>query len=344
MDSVLQREVRMFAAGFPDSLRKRITGKVFLITGLTGLIGSTLARCLLSLQCGIRIVAPVRNRSKALSLFGADEDIQILEAELTNLDFTQLGKIDYIVHAAAPTASRFFVDSPVETISSIIDPTDRLLRYAATYPIEGFVYLSSIEVYGAIDEAQPIAEDEQGFLNPLDIRSSYPMAKRMAETLCCAYAKEYGVPVRVARLTQTTGPGIAKDDNRVIAQFVRAAVKGEDIVLHTTGESARSYCHTIDTIEGILYILLCGTDGAAYNVAQEESFVSARQLAEVIRDCLNPEISVRVELKDNMGYAPLSRINLSTQALRELGWTPKYNLKSLIINLAEYLTTDGEKE
>ncbi len=344
MDSILQKEISLFAAGFPDSFKKRIAGKVFLITGITGLIGSTLARCLLSLQCGIRIVAPVRNRKKAHSLFGDDEKIRILENDLANLDFAQLGKIDYIIHAAAPTASRFFVDNPVETISSIIGPTERLLRYAESNQIEGFVYLSSIEVYGAIDEKRPVAEDEQGYLDPLDVRSSYPMAKRMAETLCCAYAKEYGVPVRVARLTQTTGPGIAKDDNRVIAQFVRSAVKGKDIVLHTTGESARSYCHTIDCIAAILYILLCGTDGAAYNVAQEEAFVSARQLAELIRDCLNPAIRVRVELKNNMGYAPLSRINLSTQALRQLGWTPKYDLKSLIINLAEYLTTDGEKE
>lgn len=83
-----------------------------------------------------------------------------------------------------------------------------LLKYAASSDIKGFVFLSSLEVYGTIiDDNEPVTEDVQGYLDPMSVRSSYPMAKRAAENLCCLYADEYNVPVKVARLTQTTGAG-----------------------------------------------------------------------------------------------------------------------------------------
>ena len=153
------------------------------------------------------------------------------------------------------------------------------------------------------------------------------------ENLRCLYAKQYDVPVKVARLTQTTGAGLSKDDNRVIAQFARLAAKGQDIVLHTTGEAARPYCYTTDAITAILYILLKGEAGEAYNVANEDTYISAKGMAEFLRDNFNPSISVRVELNDNMGYAPVTKLKLSSQRLRSLGWCPKMGLKDIFRSL-----------
>ena len=178
----------------------------------------------------------------------------------------------------------------------------------------------------------------QGYWDVMSVRGSYPVAKRAVENLCCAYASEYGVPVKVARLTQTTGAGIAKDDNRVVAQFARLAAKGEDIVLHTTGESARPYCYTMDCVSALLYILLRGKNGEAYNVANDNTYISARDMAEFLRDNFNPSIDVRVELNGNMGYAPVSKLDLSTEKLRALGWQPQYDLKQLFEHLIAYLS------
>ena len=204
--------------------------------------------------------------------------------------------------------------------------------------MKSFVYLSSLEVYGSVyDDTVPVTEDAQGYLDPMSVRSSYPMAKRATENLCCLYAHEYQVPVKVARLTQTTGAGIAKDDNRVIAQFTRLAAEGKDIVLHTTGESARPYCYTTDAISGILYILLKGVNGEAYNVANEETYISARGIAEYLKANVNPDIEVRVELNDNMGYAPVTKLRLDTAKLQSLGWKPYYDLKDIFQRLTEYL-------
>lgn len=158
------------------------------------------------------------------------------------------------------------------------------------------------------------------------------MAKRAAENLCCLYASEYGVPVMVARLTQTTGAGISQDDNRVIAQFARLAANGNDIVLHTTGESARPYCYITDAISAILFILLKGQSGEVFNVANEDTYISAKDMAEYVRDNFNPSITVRMELKDNMGYAPVTKLKLSASKLRSLGWEPKYNLNGIFLD------------
>ena len=108
-------------------------------------------------------------------------------------------------------------------------------------------------------------------------------------------------------------------------------------MLHTTGELARPYCYTIDAISAILFILLKGNPGEAYNVANEDTYISAKDMAEFVRVNFNPSITVRVELNDNMGYAPVTKLKLSTSKLRSLGWKPKYNLSCIFSRLIEYL-------
>ena len=163
------------------------------------------------------------------------------------------------------------------------------------------------------------------------------MAKRATENLCCLYAAEYNTPVKIARLTQTTGAGIAKDDNRVIAQFARLAAQNQDIILHTTGESARPYCYVTDSISAILFILLKGSAGESYNVANEDTYISAKNMASFVQENFNPNIHVKIEINENMGYAPATKQRLSASKLRQLGWNPKYGLKEIFDQLIRFL-------
>lgn len=302
--------------------------KTYLITGVTGIIGSALVRELLSYD-NIRIVAPVRNLVKAHQMFPYASNLSFVECDLLTTDFAFAQGIDYIIHCAAPTSSRFFVEHPIETFNSIYLPSVSLLQYALKNNVKGFVYLSSLEVYGTIAEEKEVTEDVQGYLDPLSVRSSYPMAKRAVEHLCHLYAKQYGVPVSIARLTQTTGPGAAPDDSRVIAAFCRCARNGEDIILKTTGESARPYCHVYDAVSAILYILKYGKAGEAYNVANPSTYISARNLAYFIQLNFNPDIQVRFELSDHTPFAPTTRLNLSVSKLETLGWHPQYMLHDI---------------
>ena len=338
MNKVLETDIKEFAESF--ALSNDLVDASIIVTGATGLIGSSLIYCLIALRKGIKIIAPVRNLVKAKEKFSSEQlkDIQLIECDLVQFDYDSLGNVDYIVHCAAPTASKFFVDHPVETFSIIYEGTKVLLDYATRCKVKGFVYLSSLEVYGEIkDDSKVVDERMQGYLDPLSVRSSYPMAKRPVENLCCLYAAQYNVPVKIARLTQTTGAGIAKDDNRVIAQFARLAANCQDIILHSSGESARPYCYTMDSISAILYILLRGNPGEAYNVANESTYISARGMAEYLQKNFKPSINIKIEINENMGYAPASRLHLSSKKLRGLGWEPRYGLKEIFERLVEYL-------
>lgn len=336
MNQVQIRNIQEFATTF--ELAEDLQNSRFLITGATGLIGSTLINCLLSLGKDIDIIAPVRNLGKAQAIFNNCK-VKLIECDLATFNYDSLGDIDYIVHCAAPTSSRYFMEHPVETASTIYQVSDTLLRYASKHAVKCYLYLSSMEVYGSIFGERIITEDMQGYLNPMDVRSSYPMAKRMVENLCCLYASEYGVNAKIARLTQTTGAGTAKNDNRAIVQFVRCAVENKHIVLQTEGGSARPYCYTIDAVSAMLYILLKGETGQAYNVANEDTYMSIRELAECVRRIINNNISVNTIIND-IGYAAPSHLPLSTEKLKRLGWRPKYDMEALLLNMAEDLALE----
>lgn len=335
MTAIQKEDIDDFIRSF--ALSDDLKDKTFLITGVTGLIGLSLVNCLLALDKRVRIIAPVRDMRKAKEIEELnDEAIYLIECDLKNFEYSD--KVDYIIHCVTPTASKFFIEYPVETFDCIYNVSQHFLEMARKMEIKGFVYLSSLEVYGTItDDDVFVTEDRQGYLNPLDVRSSYPMAKRAVESLCYMYAKQYGLNVMVARLTQTTGAGISKNDNRVIAQFTRLAAQGKDIVLHTNGEASRPYCYVMDCVSAILYILLKGKSGEAYNVANQNTYISARGMAEYLRDNFNSSINVRVELNDAMGYAPVTKLRLSVEKLVNLGWMPQYELWNIFDRLMKYL-------
>ena len=338
MNRILQEDIVDFAKNC--ALANDIHNSSFLITGTTGLIGSTLIHCLMALKQNIQIIAPVRNINKANKEIQCYDGITLVECDLETVDFIQFGHVDYIIHCAAPTSSKYFVEYPVETYYSICNISAHILEYARLVGIKSMVYLSSLEVYGQIlDDLKPVTEDAQGYLDLMDVRSSYPMAKRTVENLCCLYASEYKVPIKVARLTQTTGAGCSLDDNRIIAQFARLAVQGEDIVLRTTGESSRPYCYTTDAVSALLYILLKGKNGEAYNVANEQTYISAKNMAYFVKKHINPSISIKFYVDNNCGYAPVTKQKLSTNKLESLGWKPYYSLESIFKRLSLYFNT-----
>ncbi|SEM99343.1 Nucleoside-diphosphate-sugar epimerase [Pseudomonas sp. ok272] len=321
--------------------------KTVLVTGATGLMGGLLVKAILYAnhvhQNRTRVIALVRDKKKAertFSAYSACSELQYLEGDiLTPLDIE--GPVDYVLHAASVTQSKSFVQAPVETIKTTLWGTDNLLRFAHEHGVTSMVYLSTMEVYGAVSKEGKVSEIDFGYIDPFQVRSSYPESKQAAETLCCAYHSEYGVPVKTARLTLTFGPGIFPEDNRVFAQFCASVRRGEDIVLHTPGDTQRDYLYTADAITALLIILLCGQSGQAYNVANSDTYISIRAMAELVaKECAQDTINVVIKVPEhleNLGYAPTVKINLDTQKLNTLGWHPKTNLQDMYKNLLAYM-------
>jgi nucleoside-diphosphate-sugar epimerase len=331
MDKVLTEDFQYVAeSGLPLA---ELKNKTILITGATGLIGSLLVRFLTYANhrqdLNIRILAVVRNVAKAKEIFG-DREPEYIVADLAKDEIRYDGACDYIIHAAAVTASRVMVTDPVGTIRTAIDGTEKLLKFAVDKKAESFVYISSMEIYGQPKTDKKTAEKDLGYVDIGTVRSCYPEGKRMCECLCTAYASQYGVNVKSARLAQTFGAGVFPTENRVFAQFARSAVNEEDIVLHTTGESEGNYVYTADAIRAILLLLLRGKAGEAYNIANEESHITIRSMAELVaKEIAGDRISVVIDIPQDsasLGYAPPVKMWLDAGKMRELGWEPKVGL------------------
>lgn len=313
-----------------------------LITGGTGLVGFNLLQELARVKASlnIRIFALVRNTEKAQRVFAPFLDQVELVCGDVREELTLSDSIDFIIHGASITSSKMFVENPVETIMTSFMGIRNMLELGRKKNVRSMVFLSSMEVYGMSKDDALLTEADVGYLNPLSIRSSYPESKRMSESLCVAYAKEYGVPVKIARLAQTFGPGMQPEDKRAIVQFLQSALSQKDIEIKASGESARMYLYTFDAVSALLTLLLYGEDGVAYNVANKATYCSIRTLAETIVEVTGGNSRVRLNTgteEDRRIYPPDSFLRLDTSKIEALGWKAKYDLHESIQNLMKWM-------
>lgn len=321
----------------------------WLITGVTGFVGSLLTKYLMGQpeykNGTLRILGLVRDEEKAKKVFAENscENLQFIKADLCDAQavLSITGPVDYIVHCAAATASAYMISNPVETADGIVLGTRNMLELAKFKKVKSMVYVSSMEVYGSVtDIGCPRIEEELGAVALNSPRSCYPLGKRMAEHYCHAYFKEYGVPVKIARLAQTFGTGVRPEDNRVYMQFARAAKEGRDIVLKTQGRSYGNYCSSEDAIAALLVLLEKGSDGEAYNVVNEVNTMRICEMAELVASQVaEGHIAVRIEVEDasKTGYAPDTELRLSGAKLRALGWQPTKTLVEMYEDILQVI-------
>ena len=313
-----------------------LDNKTILITGANGLIGINLMKYILEYaMCSnlhINIVATVRNKSKLLQKmesFGINNiDVEIVEWELSQ-QLKVNRHIDYIIHTAAPTSSKFFKDNPVENIEAIVGGTKNVLEFAKAAGIKSMVYLSTMEVFGNPPKGQLVDENYNGSFDTRKPRNSYPFGKLLAENLCCSYSAEYGLDVKILRLTQTFGPGVEYNDGRVFAEFARCAIEKRNIILMTKGETERNYLYTVDAVTAILTVLLKGKSQDIYIGANEDTYCSIYEMAKMVAD--KHGISVEIQEIDTnaFGYADIIYMKLTSAKLQELGWKPVVGLEEM---------------
>ena len=320
-DKALEEDLKAICSD-PAVPVDKLAGRKILVTGATGLIGSNLVKLLLTInrkkkQHG-KILALVRNREKSEKIYAEwlnDENLCLIQGDIREdwSEFFSDMTPEFIFHTASVTASKYMVDYPVETIDTIVNGT----------------FLSSMEVYGTSDLPE-VREENIGYVNPLSVRSDYPESKKLCENLCVAYSREYGIPVKIARLAQVFGAGVLPGESRVFAQFARSVINGTDIILHTQGRSEGNYCYLGDALSALLILMIRGKSGEAYNIANEENHTTIADMAEIVAEQIaGGKIHVVYDIPDvnQNGYAPDVKLKLNADKMRSLGWKPKVNLR-----------------
>jgi len=317
---------------------RTFAGKTILVSGANGFLPAYMVETLLhlnevdrSIQC--RVIGLVRNREKARRRFAHlldRPDFAIVVQDVTAPTAIPV-PVDFIIHGASQASPKYYGSDPVGTLAANSLGTHNLLSFARDSHAEGFLFISSGDVYGQVDDAHiPTPEDWYGPLDPNQVRSCYSESKRMGETMCAAWNHQFGVPTKIVRPTHTYGPGMALDDGRVFADFVANIVRRQDIVLHSDGSARRAFCYLADAVLAFFTVLLKGERGQAYNTGNEDCEISIADLAKLLVE-LFPErgLSLRFEVNGGpAGYirSAASRGSLDTTRLRALGWRPATSL------------------
>ena len=239
------------------------------------------------------------------------------------------------MHLASTTHPRAYATEPVATITSNIIGLKNLLDYACSNDASrhgdgiDFVFASSVEVYGQNrGDVERFDERYCGYIDANTLRAGYPEAKRLGESLCQAYREQYGVRPVIPRIARTYGPTLHADDSKALSQFIHRGLAGEDIILKSEGTQRYSYAYVGDTVTGLLYCMMQGKAGEAYNIADSASDCRLRDLAALVAEYCGVE--VRFELPDEVeskGYSKATLALMDGGKLAGLGWKVKYPIR-----------------
>ncbi len=347
MDKVMFHESKLYK-GLTESVLEQdldfslLAGKRILMTGGTGLVGTVLADtlCLLDERLGLNlhIVMVSRSRDKFLERIGNRKNIAFISHDMAK-PFEHDGHVDYAVHLAANTHPVAYATKPVETIATNFLSTMNLLDLCAKNRGSRFVNVSSVEIYGENSPECPrFSESDFGYIDCNTLRSGYNESKRLGESLCQAYRSQFGVDFVTARLCRCYGPTLQKDDSKALSQFLFRAANGEDIILKSNGEQRFSYIDVFSAASAIIFIMLKGEAGEAYNVADERQDVRLKDLAELVARICN--VKVVFDLPDETEAKGFSRANvalLDASKLKGLGWKCRVGIEERIKQTIEVM-------
>lgn len=303
-----------------------------LVTGASGLIGSCIIDLLmLANEKGRKfdIYALGRNAEKLklrFSAFAESSNLHFMEQNVCST-INDCYEFDYIIHGASNADPRNYAIYPVETILINIKGAENVLEYCKNHSNTKAIMLSSFEVYGNAGK-DVYAETDSGVIDLNQLRSCYPESKRCTEILTRCYVDEYKVNAVIGRLCSIYGPTMAKDDSKAHAQFIRNALKSEDIALKSKGEQRRTYCYVIDAVMGILCVLAKGESGEAYNISYEGSIASIADVAQTAAKIAGTKVVF--SLPDNIerkGFSKPQNCILDNSKLKSLGWSGHYTLE-----------------
>lgn len=292
-DSVVRNDIRDIVTTGGDAFT-RLAGKRLLITGGAGFLGYYLVQAVLhwngEKDAADHVALTVfdnfsRGVPRWINDLGADA-LSLVRHDITHPLPDDVDDFEYIIHAASIASPIYYRLHPIETMDANVNGLRSLLDYSRERGcVEGFLFMSTSEIYGDPPPDQiPTAETFRGYVSSTGPRASYDESKRFGETLSVNFAREYDLPVTIARPFNNYGPGLKLTDRRVLPDFARDVLAGRDIVMLSDGKPTRTFCYVADAVAGYLKILTHGRPGEAYNIGVEEPEVSMADLAQLVVD------------------------------------------------------------
>ena len=317
---------------------EKMAGKALLLSGATGQVGRFLTDVMMRKNAeglGCRVYALGRSKEKANATLGdyfGNPMFTFVAADINRaLDCdAQVGTADFVLHLASNTHPLAYATDPIGTVMANVVGTANMLEFALHHGAGRCTFASSNEIYGENRrDTEFFAEDYCGYINCNTMRAGYPESKRCGEALCQAYIAQKGMDIVIPRLTRTYGPTLLASDTKAISQFLHKGVAGEDIVLKSSGTQYYSYTYVSDAVSGLLYTLLLGEKGEAYNIADPKGDIMLKDLAAVIAVIAGKKVVFELpDAVEASGYSKATKARLDGSKLRGLGWECHYDMQS----------------
>ncbi len=300
-----------------------------LITGGAGFLGSNLSRrllteghevlCLDNLYTGrMKNIADLLENSRFSFV---DQDVQ------DEINF----EVEGIFNLACPASPIHYQRDPVTTLRTNVLGAIRVLDLANRMNAR-VLQASTSEVYGD-PRVSPQAEEYWGNVNPVGIRSCYDEGKRAAETLFTDYNRQFGTDIRIARIFNTYGPGMASNDGRVVSNLICQAINNQPLTIYGDGSQSRSFCYVSDLIDGLVKLFFANSIFTPVNLGNPEP----RSMLELANEIVELSQSTSdIEFQDLPKDDPLVREPDISFAQKQLNWKPVVSLKKGLINTIEY--------
>lgn len=321
-----RREILRYMEMF--DFREYLQDKTFLITGAGGLIGTGAIKWLMMVNelhgCNTQIIASTRNPMEnsphiTYCLFGQEKEA------------AEGRRIDYLIHAASPTTGDFHKNYPLDTFYVNVDGMEKMLSLAEKNQAS-ILYLSSEEVYGLPKTELPVKEDDIGAIDSLQLRSCYPLAKKICEFLCYVAAEKSCVDAKIIRLSTTQGLFQKRTWGNVSNEILNCMVDGIDLHMKSDGMTKKCVLYSLDAIAAIFTVLFKGKKGHAYNATNPDTFMTVKDMANTLFAKFAPERKIIFDQAVDtaaMGFLPRRKLQQDISKIRQLGWEPKTSLEEI---------------
>lgn len=324
--------------GQTDLPWEKLKNKTIVISGATGLLGSFLIDVILEknvrekLDCMVvALCRNVKNAEERFEKYLTEGCIRFVPYDAGEpIAYNANNEsVDYVLHFASNTHPLQYATDPIGTIATNVMGLKNILDFAAEHQAIRVAFASSNEIYGENrGDTELFDEKYCGYIDSNTLRAGYPESKRCGEALCQAYIAQKGLDVVIPRFTRSYGPTMKLSDSKVVSQFIKKGINGEDVVLKSEGNQFYSFTYVADAISGFLTVLFKGKTGEAYNIADASSDIRLRDLAEIVAEINGKKVIFDIpDSVEAAGYSKATKARLEGSKLQALGWKAQYGIR-----------------